>query len=124
MALTLELPADLLADLNAEAAYIGTSPEAYVETLLQSHFATDKLFVPSVRKETREETAARIAADEAAYNEWWEAQSPEEQERLNAKWEASSRAADEGRHYPADVVFARIRAKYATHQYKTVDAHK
>lgn len=97
MSLTLELPADILAELNAEVASRGTSPK-------------------SIHAETLAERKARFAEDEAAYREWWDSQSPEEQRALNAKWEASSLATEQGRHVSGEVLFARLRARHASVQ--------
>ncbi len=121
MSLTLELPADVLADLDAEAASNGTSPESIVTNVLRNHFATARNPVPD-RAETLDERKVRFAEDEAAYQEWWDAHTPEDQQALNAKWERSSLSADAGRHSLAEVVFARIRAKHAPSQQEA--AHK
>jgi plasmid stability protein len=123
MSLTLELPADVLADLDAEAASHGTSPESIVTTVLRNHFSVAKntasTFVKDVSEDrTQEAVVARFTDDLAWEVAWWNSLSDTEREEYNEREREAFEAAGaeslsgySGR--TSQEVAARIRTRYA-----------
>lgn len=123
MAITLELPADLLADLNAEAAHTGEPPETIAAIALRRYFAVGDdapptFGDPTPENETPEQIQARFADDLAWEIAWWSSLGDSEREyyneRENRAFEAAAAQVAEGRRgRTTQEVKERIRARYA-----------
>ncbi len=123
MSLALELPADVLAELDAEAVSQGTSPESIITTMLRNHFATADNAAPTFAEgkppaATPEAITTRFADDLAWEGAWWNTLSESERDEYNRRERdafdaAEAQMASGRRGHTTPEVAERIRARYA-----------
>ena len=123
MSLALELPADVLAELDAEAISQDTSPESIITIMLRNHFAAARNSAPTFAEgtpptATPEAITNRFADDLAWEGAWWNTLSESERDEYNRQERDALDAAEaqsaSGRHdLTTQEVADRVRARYA-----------